>query len=102
MTHVVAIFKDTREPNPYVVAPARLVMEQGDEVFVYNTITGKVGTVNVEFDGEKPFGENLTPTADIVTPVQKLQEPKPGVYPYEVKVHGQLAQGSRPIIIVYK
>jgi len=99
--HVVAVFRDKREDNPYVVAPSRLIVENGDTIHFHNTDIDDVEVI-VKFDngnnGKRFAKDFLLP----VGTVESRQVGDLGNYPYEVLCGGQEAQGSRPIIIVYK
>lgn len=94
--HMVVIFKDDREIPPYCVAPGRLIVKTGSTVRFHNATTSRAELV---FSDNSPFGEGFELDQGQLSSAERLD--KVGVYPYQVSVAGQMAQGSRPIIIVY-
>ena len=99
----VAIYKDPREPNPYRIQPAICGAAPGDGVTFANHTDGDVllDFANWPFNAESS-PRTLEAGAVVTLTVGKV---KPGdIFPYAARCNqGQIeAEGSRPIIIIYK
>ena len=100
--HAVVIFEDSREGNLYKVTSCRLLAQKDDSVFFRNFTEVNV---KVQFLGPSPFDAEtfeLEPDEEVTKPVARGV--LPGAYPYDALCGSQHvpAEGSRPIIIIYK
>ncbi|HUV30407.1 MAG TPA: hypothetical protein VMY05_04855 [Acidobacteriota bacterium] len=100
--HAVVIFEDSREGSLYKVTSCRLLAQKYDSVFFRNFTGVKV---KVQFQGPSPFDADtfeLVPGEEDTKPV--ASGVSPGAYPYDALCGPQQvpAEGSRPIIIIYK
>jgi len=102
--YYVAIYEDSREQNPCRIYPAIRGASPGDSIIFANHTDGEV---SLDF-ARWPFNAGTDPIKLSAGATQKMTlgaEAKPGdVFPYVAKCHqGKIqAEGSRPIIIIYK
>lgn len=99
----VIIFKDERmSPNPCRIAPATVLAGHGDLVFFKNMADV---AVLVKFLGHSPFSEDefVLQPSDLGNQnnIKTIVNEGPGVFKFDAHLDNKIAQGSRPIIVVY-
>lgn len=95
----VAVYHDERESNPCRITPAALMTKPG---VVVRFINMENHEVYVEFLARSPFNDSEFTVASGQAEDKQVKADAVGTYPYVVHCGKEVAQGSMPIIIIYK
>jgi hypothetical protein len=95
----VVVYHDERESNPCRITPAALMAKPGVMIRFINM---ENNDLHFEFPARSPFDENEFTVSSGQTQDKQIKADAVGTYPYVVHCEKTQAEGSMPIIIIYK